>query len=400
VSERIVYVVSRPPLPLPTGGRIRLHRLLMGLADVFDTTLVTYVHAPGSLDGHASPDELRAALPGVAVVTVPGMGPASRPAMIRSAASWRSWELGRYPVGRLARAVREAARERGAALVHFGDVASAAGGPVPGIPSVLAADGVHRALRGFALHYRGARRVFAELEWRKVRREELAVWRGVSLAMAVSPLEAREMRARGVPRVGVCPNGTDPVDFLGARVRQPDEPLRILFVGLASYPPNERGLAWFVRQVLPLVKKHLPVRFDVVGSPPYRPVEDPAVSYVGVVPDVGPWYERCHLAVVPLLEGVGTRLKIVEAMAQGRLVVSTRVGAEGLPVTPGVHYLEADEPEAFADAVLRAAAAGEDAGLEKMREAAREAVEPLFWPTIVGGLVDLYRDEIERGRRQ
>jgi glycosyltransferase involved in cell wall biosynthesis len=376
-----------------------MHRLLTGLAEVFETTLVTYEHDPRSMDGHASPDELRAALPGVEVVTVPGMGPVTRPALLRSAASWRSWELNRYPLRRFARALRETARRRQAALVHFGDLASAAAGPVPGVRNVLAPAGVgYRLLRANARGSQGARRVFVELECRKLRREEIALWRSASLCLAVSELEAREMRARGATRVGLCPNGTDPVDFLAPPVRAPDERLRILFVGVGGYFPNERGLAWFVRRVLPLVTKRLPARFDVVGNPPDRPMADPAVSYVGVVPDVRPWYERCHVVVVPVFEGAGTRLKIVEAMAHGRLVVSTRLGAEGLPVTPGVHYLEADEPQAFADAVLRAAAAGEDVELEAMRRAAREAIEPLFWARIVRGLTDLYRDEIHRAR--
>jgi glycosyltransferase involved in cell wall biosynthesis len=98
-----------------------------------------------------------------------------------------------------------------------------------------------------------------------------------------------------------------------------------------------------------------------------------------------------------VLQGSGTRLKIVEAMALGRPVISTPLGAEGLPIAPGEHYLAAEDAPGFSDELLRLADLLERSqDLEGMLERARLAVEPLFWETIVQDLVELYRYWIER----
>ena len=100
------------------------------------------------------------------------------------------------------------------------------------------------------------------------------------------------------------------------------------------------------------VQARVPAEFDVVKYPPERPVTADGVRYIGPVASVEEWYERAHVAVVPVFEGSGTRLKIVEAMAKGRPVVSTRLGAEGLPIQAPKHYHQADDSEGFAAAIL------------------------------------------------
>jgi len=151
-----------------------------------------------------------------------------------------------------------------------------------------------------------------------------------------------------------------------------------------------------VSEVLPLVGERVPVALDVVGRPPQRPVAGDGVRYVGVVPSVAPWYEGAHAAVVPVHAGSGTRLKIVEALAYGRPVVSTGLGAEGLPVEAGTHYLRGDDAGAFAAALVDVAGRCEDreAGLAGMLGAGRAAVSGLFWPRIVDDLARAYLDEV------
>jgi glycosyltransferase involved in cell wall biosynthesis len=103
------------------------------------------------------------------------------------------------------------------------------------------------------------------------------------------------------------------------------------------------------------------------------------------------------VVVVPVFEGSGTRLKLVEALAHGRPAVTTGVGAEGLPIRPGEHFLRADDANAFAAALLDVARWTEDrdARLTELLDHGRDAVEPLFWPAIVQGLVATYRRELE-----
>jgi glycosyltransferase involved in cell wall biosynthesis len=148
-----------------------------------------------------------------------------------------------------------------------------------------------------------------------------------------------------------------------------------------------------------LVQARVHATLDVVGNPPPDPVQAPGVTYVGRVAEVRGWYERAHVAIVPVFEGSGTRLKIVEAMALGRPIVSTRLGAEGLPISSPEHYLQADDPAAFATALVEMArwCSVGDPKLANMLTSARAAAEPLFWPRIVEQLCEVYRRAIFNG---
>jgi glycosyltransferase involved in cell wall biosynthesis len=390
---RLLFVTRRPPYPLDNGARIRAHRLLRGLAESFPTTLLTYDHDATSPDGAVSPAELAATLPDVDIVTVPGLGPGKRVAQAVSLCGPRSWEFGRYHRRAFGERLRHIVAERRPDIVHFDDIGVGSFAPAPSALTVFAPHNVeHRILAGNARAGSGLRRVFAELEWRKVSREERRLWRTADLVLAVSELDAETMRAGGARHVELCPNGTDRLAQLPVPRRAAGETLRLLFIGSGSYRPYEVGLSWFVREVYPRVAEALPTRFEVVGQPPRHPVEAAGVFYRGRVPSVLPYYERAHALVVPMFEGSGTRLKIVEAMAHGRPVVSTRLGAEGLPIAPSEHYIAAEDAQSFATALIELSRRLErPAGLDGMLERARSAAEPLFWDVIVRRLTSVYR---------
>lgn len=133
---------------------------------------------------------------------------------------------------------------------------------------------------------------------------------------------------------------------------------RVVFVGSMDWLPNQEGVEWFVEQVWPIVKAtHPQAQFHVVGRSPPPSVLSldgrEGVKVWGRVADVRSHLSDAEVVVVPLLVGGGTRLKIYEAMASRRALVSTQLGAEGLPIIPGEHYLAADSPKEFADAVVR-----------------------------------------------
>lgn len=379
-----------------------MHRLLTGLATEFGTTFITYEHDPASGRPACGRRELEEFLPGIDVVTVPGLGPqparASAAAGLRALASplpasWRPYQRASF-----SGALNDAVRRRGAALVHFDYFAFFP--PVPGVVNVRAPHNVESTIaRQEAARQRGYGRIWHEAEWRKLRALERRALRDSQLCVAVSDADAQALARAGARHVAVCPNGTDPVQPLVPPTRDDAEPLRIVFVGAGVYPPNERGIAWFVRAVLPLVQARVHATLDVVGNPPPQPVQAPGVTYVGRVAEVRTWYERAHVAIVPVFEGSGTRLKIVEAMALGRPIVSTRLGAEGLPISSPEHYLQADDPAAFATALVEIArwCAVGDAKLANMLTSERAAAEPLFWPRIVERLCEVYRRVIVNG---
>jgi polysaccharide biosynthesis protein PslH len=127
-----------------------------------------------------------------------------------------------------------------------------------------------------------------------------------------------------------------------------------VFVGQMGWFPNRDGIEYFLAQILPLVRRRCAARLTVIGhrggmqAP--AGLED-AVEFTGFVDDLRAPVHAAQVYVVPLRAGSGTRLKLLEAMAMGKAIVSTRIGAEGLGLVDGEHALLADRPEEFADAV-------------------------------------------------
>lgn len=155
----------------------------------------------------------------------------------------------------------------------------------------------------------------------------------------------------------VVPNGTT-VKSSQAPIDQIHEP-RLLFCGSLDYAPNKNGILWFFEKVWPTVKVRLPqVRLTVIGRNGqdicYEPLRnDPLVNFVGEVDQVDEYYLDSHIAIVPLFEGSGTRLKILEAMSFGVPVVSTSIGAEGIVCSDGENILIADQELAFLNAIIQ-----------------------------------------------
>lgn len=393
--ERLVFASRQAPLPDDTGSRIRSHRLLTGLARRFPTTLVTFAHDRRSGEHPLDAEALADALPEVEVVAVPGARAPRRLRQARSLASVHSWEWGRYARGRPARLLHAALALRGDpdTLLHLDDpgVAQAAEG-ITGMSAFAPHNVEHRIVRDAARTGSAARRAFGALDWRRLAREERRLWRNATVCVAVSELDAAAMRAGGAQDVIVCPNGADPRPAAPPPVREPGDPVRILFVGSTSYEPYRRGLRWFVGEVLPLLRDDVDVRFTVVGGRPRDALEGEGIDYAGRVPELDPFYQQAHVVVVPVFEGSGTRLKIPEAISYSRPVVSTTLGAEGLPLRPGEHFLLADEPEQFARALREAASRLEPGGdgVGELLARAREAIEPLLWPRIADALADAY----------
>jgi glycosyltransferase involved in cell wall biosynthesis len=173
----------------------------------------------------------------------------------------------------------------------------------------------------------------------------------------VSEIEGQRLRAVAAgTAVSLVPNGVDT-----AVLRPLPEAAvgkRLIFVGHLRYPPNIDAVRFLAHHILPALHARIPeARLTVVGDGApgalgeFRGRDD--IDLVGRVPSPLPYYQDAHVAVVPLRAGGGTRLKILEAMALGRPVVSTPLGCEGLAVEDDKHLLIADDAEGFVAAVAR-----------------------------------------------
>jgi sugar transferase (PEP-CTERM/EpsH1 system associated) len=188
--------------------------------------------------------------------------------------------------------------------------------------------------------------------------------------------------------VHVVPTGVDTAYF--APEASDPASRTLVFTGSMDWLPNEDAMQFFCREILPLIRADEPtVTLSIVGRAPTPAVKrlaaEHGVQVTGRVEDVRPYMKEAAVYIVPLRIGGGTRLKIFEAMSMGKAVVSTTVGAEGLPVTSGNHLVLADDPPSFAGAVVGLL---RDAGRRSALEAAARAlvVERYDWSAVAGAL--------------
>jgi glycosyltransferase involved in cell wall biosynthesis len=240
-------------------------------------------------------------------------------------------------------------------------------------------------LRRTAAHAdRSLLRHYARRQWPATRQEEGRCGQAVDLVLATSARDQHVFeRELGLSRVAVVPNGIDLTEF----VPSADEPVpdTILFSGLMSYFPNQQAIRWFIRDVFPRVLLRRPgARLIVAGAAPPRwllALKGRRIDVTGRVADIRPFVARAAVVVAPLMIGGGTRVKILEALAMARPLVSTSLGAEGLDLTHGASALLADDAADFAAAVC--AVLGEPALARRLGDCGRRHVTEHFdWDRI------------------
>lgn len=249
----------------------------------------------------------------------------------------------------------------------------------PGVPVLLNKDDVAYVIMERHLAVQGSRaaRAYGALEVRKVRAWERRACSRVSAVLACSEHDRGIIQALAPrARVFVAPNVVDTTHYLPTGT---PEPRTVLFQGGMEWHPNRDGVHFFVTQILPELQRFVPdVTFRVAGRCPSeefrrRYERVPGVQFTGAVPDMRAEIAKAAVCVVPLRVGSGTRLKILEAGAMGKPMVSTRLGAEGLDFVDGDEMVLADTPNAFAAAV--AALLGDEPRRQSMGRAARLRVE-------------------------
>ena len=356
---RILWVKMNGLWPATTGGRVRSMRTLKELAKRHDVTVIT-THGPDDY-----PEGLSQQLSDCQrVISIPYVPPKHGSAAFPAAVA-RSW-FSRYPVDlwkwqvpEVERQVREAMQSGTVDLCVADFLFASVNVPMDGdVPVVLFEHNVEYLIwqRLCALENNPVRRALFEIEWRKLRAREADACRRAALTIAVSEADRERLEAiaPGI-RAAAIPTGVDTRYFSPNGFHE--VPARLVFSGSMDWHPNEDAAIQFVETMLPRIRAEVPdATFSIIGRNPsarVRALADvPGVFVTGTLADVRPAIAEGAVYVVPLRAGGGTRLKIFEALAMGKAVVSTTVGAEGLELESGRHFVAADGAAQFSDAVI------------------------------------------------
>lgn len=399
---KILWVKAGGLVPPDTGGKIRSYNILRELARRHSVTFFSFYAAHDS-DSH--PD-LKNIFDRVVCVPLALPAPKSPAEMLAYGIRLFSSE----PYG-ISKYCRPEVRRRLQALlkeetydVILCDFAIAAG-VIPWdspTPKVLFTHNVEATI--WRRHYEVATnliwRAISLREWRKMEAAELRYLRLADRVLTVSETDRDAFAPFLEPaRLTVIPTGVDVDYFQPMAVEETQNSL--VFTGSMDWLPNEDGIFYFVDDILPLIRQQCPeVSLEVVGRRPSRRLQtlaatEKSIRLTGWVEDIRPFIARAPVYIVPLRIGGGTRLKIFEAMAMSKAVVSTPVGAEGLPVRSGDNILLADTPRNFADSVISLLRDPKER--KRLGTSARALVQNKYsWPRVAESFACTLEDVVSR----
>jgi sugar transferase (PEP-CTERM/EpsH1 system associated) len=272
------------------------------------------------------------------------------------------------------------------------------------VPSVLTHHNIESMLmeRRASVERRPLARQYLQRETTKLRSYEARMSPQYDVNIVVSPDDGQTLAAR-VPgvRTAVVPNGVN-VEYFTPDPTQ--ETPALIYTGGMNMFANRDAVTYFLDEIWPLIRKRVPdTRFFAVGQDPPKELKayaerDPNVVVTGFVDDIRPYVRKAAVYVVPLRVGGGTRLKVLDAMAMGKAIVSTSIGCEGIAVKPGEHLMTADSPETFAQATVTLL--GDRARRHALGRAARDLVERRYaWSVVGDQLLEAYDTARVAGRQ-
>ncbi len=365
---RLLWMKSDYVVPPNTGGKIRTYNLLRELNHLCD---VTYLSFKDTRTPNDEP-EIRGCASQVVTVFRPeetkqGAGFYRR--VLRGMLSSEPYILQKYRSAEIIKHQRH---------FHESAIASGSGSSTPIIvcdflemaenvdwslpcPKVLFQHNVESIIwqRYFETEKNPLKKAYFNFERKRMANYERDACNRFDLVFTVSEEDKDRLRGEfGVTRpIEVLETGVD-TEYFAPRIGTLDQPGRLVFLGSLDWMPNIDGVRWFVTEVYPLIKAARPeVTLDIVGRRPpeaiRRYARDASIRVIADVPDVRPYLARADVFVVPLRIGGGSRIKIYEAMAMRRPVVSTTIGAEGLPVQADRHLVMGDTAGEFSSQVVR-----------------------------------------------
>lgn len=396
-------VVACPMLPYPAdaGAKIYLLNYLEALSSRHELRIVALTRTPEEkVDGAAFVSKFGQ------VITV---DPPHRKSLLHrlayrayytALASSRSWPMDAFYgcPGNFSKEVTAQAESIGADLVHYDFWFSCLGD--------LHARPYRRVLLEHDIEYIRRKRQYefadekdkAELKkvWLATERAETKALTSLDNILLLTKDDEREAKSVGATNTHVIPSGIDIEKINPPAGEAP--PHRLVFVGSFTHHPNLDAMPWFVKEIFPLIRTEVPeVEFSIVGANPTPEIlelgNQPGVTVHGSVPEVGPYIESAAIAVIPLRVGSGIKTKVIEAMAYGRPVVTTPVGAEGIQVTEGQDVIVREDAKSFAEAVV--SLINDSARARAIGQAGRNLVEKTYSKKAAAErLLEIYEKDI------
>jgi len=395
-KPKLLFLAQVLPYPPDGGVAIRTFNVLRLLAREFDLRMLCFFRRALVRDVANSVEGLRQ-FGDVNGYDIPEEFSAVKKAMnhFRSVVSGRPYTVFAYENREFRRQLRQELSRGIYDLVHFDSLdLSSYFDEVKGLPTVCVHHNVESALlrRRSDTEPRGITRRYLRHQADLMEGEERR-WIGrVSLNVAVSDADASQLRAMSSEaRVEVVPNGVDVEAFVPA---QAGPRSGIVFVGGMSWFPNRDALEYFAGDILPQIHGGKPdVNVTWVGRALPESMERyrmSGITLTGYVDDIRPYVNSAAVYVVPIRVGGGTRLKILDAWALGKAVVSTSVGCEGLRAEDGVNILIRDDPREFAAAVI--AVLQDEVLRERLGRNARQTAEKTYsWGIVGSSMISSYR---------
>ncbi len=402
-SGRLLFLGQALPYPPDSGVSIRAYNVLRLLASRYDVDALFFWRRRSTADGPSIRDRVAALerFASVQVFRIPQE--ASRARLLadhaRSLIGGRPYTHHAYDSAPFAEALDGLLGDRRYDLVHVDSLDLVRYLPrLPPERTVCTHHNVESELlaRRAIRERNPAKRALMRHQSRLLRATEREWCPRVALNVAVSEADADALRALAPgSEVAVVPNAVDTDHYRPGA--DPEE--EIVFVGGTSWFPNRDALSWFATDILPLLRgaAEAPVSWVGRATPEERARHaELGITMTGYVDDVRPYLARAACFVVPIRVGGGTRLKVLDAWAMGKAVVSTSAGCEGLEAEHGRNVLIADDPPAFAHAVRRVL---EDGSLRRrLGAAARDTVTRRYsWKAVGADMFEAY-ERIAGGR--
>ncbi len=354
---KILFLSPTVPFPLTDGGRIRVFNLLKQIAQKNKVTLLALETQSTDADGVAELQQL-----GIQVHLVRNAQTLPRVSfdtLIKAFFRRQPITVARYDVPTYRQKIRELIAVQTFDLVHYEMFHTAQFYTETNLPGVLSQQNVDSAIW---------RRLCSETTnpfykftyWTQqlaFQRYERVLSPKFNAVTCTSDIDAAVFQQHcTTDAIEIIPNGVDITHYLPDFTSE--APAHLIYIGSMDWYPNEDAVAFFTDEVFPLIQEKVSnVTFSIVGGNPSARVrklaEKEGIVVTGRVPEIKPYFAEATVFVVPLRIGSGTRLKILEALAMGKAIVSTTVGAEGLDLRNREEIFIADEPTAFADAVTR-----------------------------------------------